>query len=63
MEGVSGSNHSFPYAVVEAEIEKLQSHRVIRAQLVKNLLAMQQTLVGFLGWEDPLEQGVCPRVS
>ena len=24
MEGVSGSNHSFPYAVVEIEIEKLQ---------------------------------------
>ena len=27
------------------------------AQLVKNLPAMQETQVQFLGWEDPLEQG------
>ena len=27
------------------------------AQLVKNLSAMQETLVQFLGWEDPLEKG------
>ena len=27
------------------------------AQLVKNLPAMQETLVGFLGQEDPLEKG------
>ena len=27
------------------------------AQLVKNMPAMQETLVGFLGWEDPLEKG------
>ena len=27
------------------------------AQLVKNLPAMQKTLVGFLGREDPLEKG------
>ena len=26
-------------------------------QLVKNPPAMQQTPVGFLGWEDPLEKG------
>ena len=26
-------------------------------QLVKNLPAMQETLVQFLGWEDPLEKG------
>ena len=26
------------------------------AQLVKNLPAMQETLAGFLGWEDPLEE-------
>ena len=26
-------------------------------QLVKNLPAMQETLVGFLGWEVPLEKG------
>ena len=27
------------------------------AQLVKNLPAMQETLVRFLGWEDLLEKG------
>ena len=27
------------------------------AQLVKNLPAMQKTLVQFLGWEDSLEKG------
>ena len=27
------------------------------AQLGKNPPAMQKTLVGFLGWEDPLEKG------
>ena len=27
------------------------------AQLVKNLPAMQETLVRFLGWEDPMEKG------
>ena len=27
------------------------------AQLVKNLPAMQETLVRFLGWKDPLEKG------
>ena len=27
------------------------------AQLVKNPPAMQETLVRFLGWEDPLEKG------
>ena len=27
------------------------------APLVKNLPAMQETLVQFLGWEDPLEKG------
>ena len=27
------------------------------AQLVKNLPAMPETTVRFLGWEDPLEKG------
>ena len=27
------------------------------AQLIKNLPAMQETLVQSLGWEDPLEKG------
>ena len=28
------------------------------AQLVKNLPAMQETPVRFVGWEDPLEKGL-----
>ena len=30
---------------------------ILIAQLVKNPPAMQETLVQFLGWEDPLEKG------
>ena len=33
------------------------------AQLVKNLPAMQETLVGFLGWEDLLEKGKATHSS
>ena len=33
------------------------------AQLVKNLPAMQQTQVQFLGWEDPLEKEVATHSS
>ena len=33
------------------------------AQLVKNLPAMQETWIQFLGWEDPLEKGMATRSS
>ena len=33
------------------------------AQLVKNLLAMQETWVQSLGWEDPLEKGKATQSS
>ena len=33
------------------------------AQLVKNVPAMQETLVGFLGWEDPMEKGTATHSS
>ena len=33
------------------------------AQLEKNLPAMQETLVRFLGWEDPLEKGKATHSS
>ena len=33
------------------------------AQLVKNPPAMQETLVRFLGWEDPLEKGKATHFS
>ena len=31
------------------------------AQLVKNLPAMRETWVRFLGWEDPLEEGLATQ--
>ena len=36
---------------------ELLSWASLVTQLVKNLPAMQETLVQFLGWEDPLEKG------
>ena len=33
------------------------------AQLVKNPRAMRETLVQFLGWEDPLEKGKATHSS
>ena len=33
------------------------------AQTVKNLAAMQETWVGSLGWEDPLEEGTATHSS
>ena len=35
----------------------------LMAQLVKNLPAMKETLVRFLGWEDPLEKGYTTHSS
>ena len=35
----------------------------LTAQLVKNLPAMQETLVRFLGQEDPLEKGKATHAS
>ena len=33
------------------------------AQMVKNLLAVQETWVQYLGWEDPLEEGMATHSS
>ena len=33
------------------------------AQMVKNLPAMQESLVRFLGWEDPLEKEIATHSS
>ena len=41
----------------------LNTHCYLIAQLVKNLSATQETLVGFLGWEDLLEKGMAPHSS
>ena len=41
----------------------LQNRASLIAQLVKNPLAMQETPVQFLGWEDPLEKGKATNTS
>ena len=35
----------------------------LAVQTVKNLPAMQETWVQFLGWEDPLEKGMATHAS
>ena len=35
--------------------------RLVMAQMVKNLPAMQETWVQSLGWEDPLEEKMATR--
>ena len=47
-------------------LEMNRDHSVvfeIVAQLVKNLLAMQETWVRYLGWEDPLEKELATHPS
>ena len=38
-------------------VAKVNLRASLIVQLVKNLPAVQETLVRFLGWEDPLEKG------
>ena len=37
-------------------VDMIPSWASLISQLLKNLPAMQETLVPFLGWEDPLEK-------
>ena len=39
------------------EFKKKKKKASLIAHLVKNLPAVPETLVQFLGWEDPLEKG------
>ena len=43
--------------IIQSEVSQRAS---LIAQLIKNPPAMQETLVRFLGWEDPLEKGWLP---
>ena len=43
--------------------EVINSRSSLGARIVKNLLAMQETQVPFLGWEDPLEKGTATHSS
>ena len=54
--------HSCPFYVWTRHKEVDNSHRRI-AHLVKNVSAMQETWVQFLGWEDPLENGMATHFS
>ena len=45
---------------IRRRTEDTSSSGSLVAQLVKNLPAMQETGVRFLGWEDPLEKGLTP---
>ena len=52
---ISDGEHSRCQGHFEKPYQKTWASLV--AQLVKNPPAMQETLVQFLGWEDPLEKG------
>ena len=54
-----GSDHELLIAKFRLKLKKV----FLIAQLVKNLPAMQETLVRFLGWEDPLEKGQATHSS
>ena len=49
------------HTVLHIGCTNLHSH--LMAQLVKNLPAVQETWVGSLGWEDPLEKGKATHSS
>ena len=53
--------YGHPFRVWEEDMFQLKTSLV--AQLVKNLPAMQETWVRFLGWEDPLEEGMATHSS
>ena len=48
---------------VEICLRSLMLWASLVAQLVKNLPALWETWVQFLGWEDPLEKGVATHSS
>ena len=51
------------WTIKKAQCEELMLWASLIAQLVKNLPAMQETLVQFLGQEDPLEKGKATHSS
>ena len=57
--------HVYVYVHISACIRIYVQHSwsSLIAQLVKNLPAMQETWVWFLGWEDPLEKEMATHSS
>ena len=51
------------YQHIYSRISRKGERASLIAQLVKNLPAMQETLVQFLGWEDALEKGSATHSS
>ena len=45
------------------DINKIKIETSLVAQMVKRPLAMQETQVQYLGWEDPLEKGMATHSS
>ena len=45
------------------DVNKIKIGTTLVAQTVKHLLAMQETQVQYLGWEDPLEKGMATHSS
>ena len=62
-------NHFLCVIIMDHSIRKIflkgyyMYHASLVAQLVKNLLAMQETWVRSLDWEDPLEKGTATHSS
>ena len=48
---------------VQESIKDVDMGKKLVAQMVKNLPAMQETLVASLGWEDPLKNGMATYFS
>ena len=53
----------FPVLYSRSLLVNHLKYTLLVAQMVKNLLAMQETSVQSLGWEDPLEEGLATLSS
>ena len=61
-----GNGYPLQYSRLENSMDRGAWQAMVAslvAQLVRNLPAMQETLVQFLGWEDPLENGEATHFS
>ena len=56
-------DYSLPGSSAHGQIPGICPWGSLVAQMVKNLSAMQETWVQFLGWKDPLEEGMATHSS
>jgi len=60
----SGLENSMDYSMVSQQVRHdLTTWASLVAQMVKNQLAIQETWVRFLGWEDSMEEGMATHSS